>query len=204
LGALIRWLVTVCLAIVAGMGSALWMTGWTPLPPLVGISSIAINGWTSDPAIGSEAANPYMRAYIARRGLLGLRREEATYYLRTEDDSGQPLRENCAYVIEGEAPDARWWSVTLYAADNYLAQNDDRAHSIDMTRAIMGEDGRWHATIQAADPGDGSFWVSNRNAGNFDLLFRLYNASDAVLETPETALVPPDVLLLGCQEEDAG
>lgn len=199
MGALIRWFITILLASIAGASSALWMTGWTALPPLFGISAIEINGWTSDPAIGSEAANPYMRAYIARRGLLGLRREEATYYLRTSDDHRQRLRENCAYVIEGETPDARWWSVTLYAADNYLAQNDDAAHSVDMTRAITGEDGRWRATIQAADPGDGSFWISSRNAGDFDLLLRLYNASESILETPETALATPDILLLGCQ-----
>jgi len=203
LGALIRWLVAIVLACVAGIGSALWMTGWTSLPPLVGLSTIDINDWTSDPAIGSETANPYMRAYIARRGLLGLRREEATYYLRTVDDGGQPLRENCAYVIEGETPDARWWSVTLYAGDNYLVENEDDAHSIDMTRAIIGADGFWRATIQATDPGDGSFWVSSRNAGQFDLLLRLYNAGDAVLETPETALTTPDILLLGCQDGGA-
>jgi len=202
LGALIRWLSTFLLAGIVGIGSALWMTGWTPLAPVVGISAIEINHWTSDPAIGSESANPYIRAYIARRGLLGLRREEATYYLRNVDDSAQPLREDCAYVVEGVVPDSRWWSVTLYASDNYLAQNDDDAHSIDRTRAVIGSDGKWRATIQATDPADGSFWVSSRNAGNFDLILRLYNASDDVLETPQTALVTPDIVTLGCRAGD--
>mgnify|MGYP000221117388 CR=1 FL=1 len=203
MGALIRWLATLALALIAGVGSALWLAGWTPLDPPGLFRSIEVNRWTSDPAIGSETADPYTRAYVARRGLLGLRREEATYYLRAVDDEGAALRADCAYVIEGAVPDARWWSVTLYAGDYFLAQNGDDAHSIDASRAVIGADGRWRATLQASDPGDGSFWISSRNAGEFDLLYRLYNASDAVLETPETALVTPDIIRLGCRGEDA-
>lgn len=198
MGTLIRWLLTLALATFAGLGSALYMSGWLAFNPPGLFRTIEINGWTSDPAIGSPAAGPYTRAYVARRGLLGLRREEATYYLRAVDDAGRQLREDCAYVLEGEVPDARWWSVTLYAGDYYLAQNEDDAHSIDMTRAVIAADGVWRAAIQPADPGDGSFWISSRNAGQFDLIYRLYNASPAVLETPETALVTPRIIRLGC------
>lgn len=198
MGVVIRWLVTLVLAVFAGLGSALFMSGWLAFNPHGLFRTIEVNDWTSDPAIGSPAAGPYTRAYVARRGLLGLRREEAVYYLRVTDDNGHRLRENCAYVLEGGMPDARWWSVTLYAADYYLAQNSDDAHSIDGTRAMAGEDGLWRATIQATDPGDGSFWISSRNAGQFDLIYRLYNASPAVLETPETALVTPRIIRLGC------
>lgn len=198
---MIRWMATIVLAVLTGFGSALWLAGWTPLDPPGLFRSIEVDGWTSDPAIGSPAADPYTRAYVARRGLLGLRREEATYYLRVNDDDGNALREDCAYVLEGEVPDARWWSVTLYAGDYFLAQNGDDAHSIDASRATIGDDGRWRATIQPEPPGDGSFWISSRQAGRFDLLYRLYNADPAVLETPETALVVPSVIRLGCRGE---
>lgn len=201
MGTLIRWLITLALAVLAGLGTALYMSGWLAFNPPGLFRTIEVNGWTSDPAIGSPAAGPYTRAYVARRGLLGLRREEATYYLRMVDDAGHRLRENCAYVLEGGMPDARWWSVTLYADDYYLAQNGDNAHSIDGTRAMAGEDGLWRATIQATDPGDGSFWISSRNAGQFDLIYRLYNAGPAVLETPETALTVPRIIRMGCQGE---
>ncbi|WP_394692755.1 DUF1214 domain-containing protein [Hyphobacterium sp.] len=203
MGALTRWGVTLVLAVLTGIGSAVWLGGWTPLNPPGLFRSININNWTSDPAIGSPAADPYTRAYVARRGLLGLRREEATYYLRAVDDEGQPLLDHCAYVIEGEVPDARWWSVTLYADDYFLAQNEDDAHSIDMTRAVIDSDGMWRAVIQSTDPADGSFWISSRNAGRFDLIYRLYNASEAILETPGNALVTPRIIRLGCQGEMA-
>lgn len=201
MAAVIRWLATLVLAILTGAGSALWLTGWTPIDPPGLFQAIEIEDWRSDPAIGSEAADPYTRAYVARRGLLGLRREEAIYYLRNVDDDGARLQERCAYVIEGEVPDARWWSVTLYADDYYLAQNSDDAHSVDASGIAVSGDGRWRATIQADDPEDGSFWISSRTAGEFDLLFRLYNASEALLETPETAFLPPRIIPLGCQEE---
>ena len=203
MGALTRWGVTLVLAVLTGIGSAVWLGGWTPLNPPGLFRSININNWTSDPAIGSPAADPYTRAYVARRGLLGLRREEATYYLRAVDDEGQPLLDHCAYVIEGEVPDARWWSVTLYADDYFLAQNEDDAHSIDMTRAVIDSDGMWRAVIQSADPADGSFWISSRNAGRFDLIYRLYNASEAILESPGNALVTPRIIRLGCEGEMA-
>lgn len=201
MGTVIRWLITLVLAILAGLGSALYMSGWLAFNPPGLFRTIEVNGWTSDPAIGSTAAGPYTRAYVARRGLFGLRREEATYYLRSVDEDGHRLHEDCAYVLEGDMPDVRWWSVTLYAGDYYLAQNDDDAHSVDMTRTVPGEDGLWRATIQATDPSDGSFWISSRNAGQFDLLYRLYNASPDVLETPETALATPRIIPLGCQGE---
>lgn len=201
MGTLIRWLITLVLALFAGLGSALYMSGWLAINPPGLFRTIEVNGWTSDPAIGSPAAGPYTRAYVARRGLLGLRREEATYYLQMVDDAGRRLREDCAYVLEGEVPDARWWSVTLYAGDYYLAQNGDDAHSIDMTRAGIDTDGLWRAVIQPTDPADGAVWISSRNAGRFDLIYRLYNAGDAVLETPETALVTPRIIRLGCQGE---
>jgi hypothetical protein len=203
MGNVIRWLVTTSLAIVIGVGSALYFAGWLPLNPPGLFRAIELNQWTSDPAIGSPAADPYTRAYVARRGLLGLRREEATYYLRAVDDAGRLLRDDCAYVMEGMAPDARWWSVTLYADDYYLALNEDDAHSIDMTRAVIGDDRMWRATIQPTDPADGSFWISSRNAGRFDLIYRLYNASEAVLEAPESALVTPSIIRLGCEERPA-
>jgi hypothetical protein len=199
--AVIRWIATLLLAVLTGFGSALWLTGWTPLDPPGLFRAIEINGWTSDPAIGSPAAGPYMRAYVARRGLLGLRREEAAYFLRATDDDGEALREDCAYVLEGRAPAARWWSVTLYADDYFLARNDDAAHSIDASRAVFAGDGKWRATIQSDNPGDGSQWISSREAGRFDLLYRLYMADSAVLETPETALDVPTVIRLGCRGE---
>jgi hypothetical protein len=203
MGIVIRWLLTVSLAIATGVGSALYLAGWLPLNPPGLFRAIELNHWTSDPAIGSTTADPYTRAFVARRGLLGLRREEATYYLRAVDDEGQTLRDHCAYVIEGEVPDARWWSVTLYADDYYLARNEDGAHSIDMTRAVIDADGMWRATIQPTDPADGSFWISSRNAGRFDLIYRLYNASEAILDSPESALVTPRIVRLGCEGERA-
>ncbi|WP_421790445.1 DUF1214 domain-containing protein [Hyphobacterium sp.] len=200
---MIRWIVTLLLGAVTGLTSALWLSGWTPLDPPGLFQAIEVDDWRSDAAIGSDAADPYTRAYVARRGLLGLRREEATYYLRNVDDDGAQLSENCAYVIEGEAPAARWWSVTLYASDYFLAQNTDDAHSADASRLPVDEDGLWRATIQAENPGDGSFWISSRYAGEFDLLFRLYNASEDVLNTPEDILVAPNIVRLGCQEGGA-
>ena len=53
MGIVIRWLLTVSLAIATGVGSALYLAGWLPLNPPGLFRAIELNHWTSDPAIGS-------------------------------------------------------------------------------------------------------------------------------------------------------
>ena len=136
---------------------------------------------------------------MARRGLLALNRSEAIYYTRYDDSDGAPLRADCAYVVEGQPPDGGWWSLTLYAADDFLAVNGDHAHSVNADGVSAGTDNQWRATIQDEMPGDGSAWISSRNAGLFSLTYRVYQPSQALQISP-SRLVPPRIIRLGCQE----
>lgn len=132
-------------------------------------------GWTHSRAAGSSAADPYTRAVIAREGLLALSAREALYFNLSEDEYGRPLSEACIYELSGRALEARWWSVTLYASDHYLAQNTDHAAAVDATRVRYGADGVWRARI-APVRGDAAHWLSSRNArGGFSLTLRVYN-----------------------------
>lgn len=191
------------LALALGAGSALWLAGWLPMgSPVVAAGGISVDGWVTHRAIGSEAANPWLRAYVARRGLLALNRSEAIYYTRYDDSDGAPLNAACAYVVEGLPPDGGWWSLTLYAADDYLAVNGDNAHSVNADGVSTGNDGQWRATVQAEPPGDGSAWISSRSAWRYSLTFRVYQPSPALQDDP-SRLAPPRVIRLGCREGDA-
>lgn len=191
------------LALALGVGSALWLSGWLPVGSPVGrTGGIDVEGWVTHPAIGSEAANPWLRAYIAQRGLLALNRSEAIYYTRYDDSEGAPLNSACAYVVEGLPPDGVWWSLTLYAADDFLAVNGDDAHSVNADGVSAGTDNQWRATIQDEAPGDGSAWISSRNAGRFSLTYRVYQPSQALQIAP-SRLDAPRVVRLGCREDAA-
>jgi hypothetical protein len=157
--------------------------------------NVDVRGWRSDFAIGSEAADPYTRARVARYGLLALAKSEAVYFTRATDEDGAPLREACTYRLSGGAMPAGWWSVTLYDAASMLPANSDGALSIDASRAGAGA---WEAVIAAQRPEGADHWISSRNAATFDLTLRLYMPEPAVIETPTTALVPPRIERLTC------
>lgn len=168
LGRILAW--TAALVAGALIGVA---TGWAALS--LGQSNFmeSYGAWRFSRAAGSTAADPYTRAIIAREGLLALSNHEALYYSLYEDDQGRPLSESCIYELDGLPLAARWWSVTLYASDNFLARNTDSAHSADTTR--LGNDGPWRVRI-APVRGDAVHWISSREARRgFLLMLRVYN-----------------------------
>jgi hypothetical protein len=142
--------------------------------------------WSHNRAAGSEAAGPYTRAIIAREGLLALSAREALYFSLEQDEQGRPLDEGCIYEINGLPLEARWWSLTLYADDNFLAQNSDGAPSIDASRALTDSIGGWRTRVSPVR-GDAANWISSRNAGRgFILMLRVYNAYDEFRASAET------------------
>jgi hypothetical protein len=154
----------------------------------VSAPSVSISGWRISPLVGTIAADPYTRAAIAKSGLLALTRKEAIY-LSAESDTktGQKLVENCDYLVEGSKLPARWWSITLYADDDFLAQNDDGHPSFDATK--IGQNPTFKVTISQNKPATGD-WISNKNSGNFDLTLRLYNPEPIALEDTDSLNLP--------------
>lgn len=184
------------LAVITGIVSALLMSGLigNHRPKLV--TSIHIQNWESDWAIGTQATTPHMRAYIARRGLLALPKSEAVYFIRKVDDNGQALTEQCTYIVSGGAQMAQWWSMTLYDSDDRLPLNDDGAYSVDQTG--VGSD-KWAVHVQPNMPENKDNWLSSRSAGEFDLMLRLYKPESALLVSPSDNFSPPSIKRVNCQ-----
>jgi hypothetical protein len=189
------YLAAVILGLGLGLGSALWLAGLWPARSTMAFGNVDVGGWRSDFAVGSEAADPYTRARVARHGLLALAKTEAVYFTRSVDDSGEPLREACTYRLAGGAMPAGWWSVTLYDNQSMLPANTDEALSIDASSAGTGA---WSAIIAPQRPQGGEAWISSRSAGNFDLTLRLYMPTTALLAQPNAALDPPTVERMDC------
>jgi hypothetical protein len=169
-------------AILAGLalGSA---SAWAALALGASLLSEHYGAWAHRPAAGAVAADPYTRAIVASEGLLALTAREALYFTLERDGQGRPLDESCSYTLTGGDVAARWWSVTLYAGDDYLAQNSDNAHSIDAT-GLAG--GAWSARVSPTS-GDAANWLSSRGAGRgFSLSLRVYQPRDDFRPSPET------------------
>ncbi|MGQ0533911.1 MAG: DUF1214 domain-containing protein [Caulobacteraceae bacterium] len=176
---ILAWLAAIVAGALLGAASA-----WATLS--FGASSFTehYGAWVHSRAAGSSAADPYTRAIVAREGLLALSAREALYFSLYEDEHGRPLSESCIYELSGRPLDARWWSITLYADDNFLAQNTDAAHSIDTTR--VGNDRAWLARISPVR-GDTAYWVSSRAARrDFVIMLRVYNPQRDFRASEET------------------
>ena len=186
------WAGAVLVGLVLGAGSAWWA--------LSAESSAFVEHlgpWSWSRATGSTGAGPYTRAIIARDALLALNADEALYLNLDRDENGRPLQEACIYELSGGDIPARWWSVTLYAKDNYLARNDDHAFSIDATRVRPDENGRWSARISAVR-GEAPLWISSRSAGrDFSLTLRAYIPAD---DFPSDASQLPSLRTLSCPD----
>lgn len=192
------FLMAAAAGVALGLGSALWLAGLWPAASKMAFGNVNVGGWRSDFTTGSEAADPYTRARVARHGLLALAKTEAVYFSRGDDDAGEPLREACSYRLSGGAMPAGWWSITLYDAKSMLPANTDDALSVDAGQ--MGK-GAWSAIIAPRRPSEGGAWISSRGAGGFDLTLRLYVPSPALLAQPNAALDPPRIERLSCEEE---
>ncbi|MDZ4692173.1 DUF1214 domain-containing protein [Terricaulis sp.] len=151
--------------------------------------------WTHSSAAGAAGAGPYTRAIVARDGLLALSAREALYFTLSEDENGRPLDESCIYELSGPPLAARWWSVTLYARDNFLVQNNDHAGSIDASR--LGLSTAWSVRI-APVRGNTPHWLSSRSAGrDFSLTLRVYNPQREFRLSAESL---PTLTTVSCSE----
>ena len=195
-----RSLIIWAIAIAGGIGLGL-VSAVIALAVVPKLSMVERDGWTGHPAAGSAQASPYARAIIARIGLLAMSRDEAVYLDRTRDDDGQPLRGECRYRIAGRALPAQWWSVTLYAEDNYLAQNGEGAPSIDAT-SVLSDQPIWSAEVGPQRPATNTSWIASKGAEQFTLTLRLYRPTTDVFA--KTAAVDlPTITRIDCPTNQA-
>lgn len=184
------WPLTLLAGLAVGTGSAWWIVA------KAGGSGFARNGWTASTTTGSPDADPWTRATVAVRGLLALQKSQAIYLTTRVDSQSVQLREACRYRVTGGPMPGRWWSVTVYAADNYLPRNDDDALSFDATEVTPDANGQWSAMLSAKREGEGA-WASTRNAANYDVTLRIYNPTPEV--QADYARIPlPTVTRLDC------
>lgn len=190
------WIAAAFAGVATGAASAWWATGERAMRRVPSNPS-----WGVDALAGAESAGLYTRARIARIGLLALGRDEAVYYIADRDADGQPLREACEYAVAGGDPPGRWWSLTVYAGDRFLARNDDAAHSVGAGGLAAEADGRWRIRM-APSRGDAAAWLSTRNTGMPTLALRIYRPMAALRADPMRVALPR-IERLRCGEDVA-
>lgn len=189
-----RWAAAGVVAAGLVLGAA---SGWWSITG--GMGGENYRGWYGSSVTGSADAGPWLRARVAVSGLLALTRNQAIYFTRKTDDAGQPLHEGCRYRVSGGPLPGKWWSVTVYAADNYLPLNDDDALAFDATEVHPDAQGQWSGMLSAARP-EGEAWASTRKAGNFDITLRIYQPTQQA-QASFASIPMPKVSKIDCGDK---
>ncbi|MBU3067301.1 DUF1254 domain-containing protein [Nocardia sp. NEAU-G5] len=187
---------------------------WTRLYPRLGdymkqyaSATAAAKGWIDynppGSLLGTTDQHNYARRALALgsgTGMLGLRREEADYWITFTDATGKPMLGSGEYVLHlppGGIPAKAFWSVSLYEVEDggqFLTPNPIDRYEIasNTTDLVTNPDGSIDIRIQSSAPtGDHRpNWLPSPADGRQFILFaRSYIPGDRVLSGAFT--MPP-------------
>lgn len=165
------FLILIVLVIAIGSGAA---SVWYALDAEETPGAVTFGSWTTQPEAGTPAANPYARARLAREGMLVLGRTEGLFFVAERDSGGELLRRECTYVVHGNMPPARFW--TLYAADaslRVLSSRSPRAPALH-SQAVLRQPDNSVAITASPEPAPGN-WLAISGQGPMRLLLTLYD-----------------------------
>ena len=164
-------ILAIAIAIFGGAASV-----WYALDVEHGFGSQTVGVWTSYPDLGSSESDPYSKARVAREGILVLGRAEGLTFAASTDSSGEGLRRECTYVIEGTIPQARFW--TLFAADAALTPitNPFVRPAAVQSQAVLRLPGNGVSVTVSphASPGN---WLETSGKGEAVIVLTLYDTS---------------------------
>ncbi|TGP56993.1 DUF1214 domain-containing protein [bacterium M00.F.Ca.ET.230.01.1.1] len=181
------------LAMAIGLGG---YSVWYALNAQDGVGAIRIGRWTAFPEMGTLAADPYSKARVAREGVLALGQAEGLAFVAERDDTGEPLKRECTYSIEGGYPAARFW--TLYAADQSLGVIDTgktRRSALQSYEVLRQPDNSVVITV-GNRPAPGN-WLLTGGSGKMYFVLTFYDTPIAS-STGLSDVTLPRILKAGC------
>lgn len=159
-----------------------------------------VNGWNSIPACGRPGNGILVRAACAKALPAVNVIEEAAYWTRTKDGSGQTLIGGRDYLLHFPAgqlpPDSAFWSLTVTDIVGYMVRNPINRSSLhDRSDLTHNPDGSIDILLRHDAPtGQERNWLPTP-AGRFKLMLRAYLPGAAILDG--TYRPPPVVRTTG-------
>lgn len=188
----LKLLLSIVVAVTLAAGSA-----WYALRPTDYGGQIKNGEWMTDLTTGTENAGLYQRAQIALYGLWAMSASETVYFVANTDAEGNKLDARCTYRVEGNDPDARWWSLTVYKNFHFVP-NERKIYSVSQTSVQREPDNGWRIFVSPTEQAKN--WLPSGGAASDDLklLFRAYNPSASLVSQIGQAKLPK-VHKEGCQ-----
>ena len=136
------------------------------------------------------AENDLQRAFIGRIGLFALQDSEAIYFIANQDNEGKPLNADSQYLIEGQALDAAYWSITLYGEDHFLIPNEEKRFSYNQVNVQYKDSLKGRYQIQLGGNKTMVNHLPMRGEQQVNLLLRLYQPSSELYTNREGIALP--------------
>lgn len=146
-----------------------------------------IGSWVLPPKM-DLSGHMEARARVALTALFALRETEVLYAVANKDAEGEALDGSYSYRVSGPAPEARYWSITLYGEDFFLIPNEENRYNINGLDVQYDAEGNFSFVI-SPEKKEGP-WLPSDGTQKFDLLLRLYNPSTDLIENLETLSLP--------------
>ena len=136
------------------------------------------------------AENDLQRAFIGRIGLFALQDSEAIYFIANQDNEGKLLNADSQYLIEGQALDAAYWSITLYGEDHFLIPNEEKRFSYNQVNVQYKDSLKGRYQIQLGGNKTMENHLPMRGEQQVSLLLRLYQPSSELYTNREGIALP--------------
>jgi hypothetical protein len=176
-------------------------SAWYSIQRSHGIGAINIGVWAAWPYSGANQADPYTLARITSDSTVPLGAAEGLAFEATRDDDGKFLRLECNYILEGNTPKAKFWSLTPYRQDGKSVRSEKDnsliSYHTNSTRLLRFTDGTFQIALgPVPSPGN---WLATQGNGIFRLVLRLYD-TPITSNTGIAVPVMPKIINIGCPQ----
>ena len=162
--------------VAAGFGIGM-VSAWLMAQSIHPLDAIKLGAWVASPNAGTPDADPYSRARLARTGELPLGSGEGLALVARTDSSGRTLQSDCIYLVSGQTPQARLWTLSVEAADGQPLVSADNITAVGSDGLFRLGDGGLNVVI-APTPQAG-IWLASNGGGHsgspIRLVARLYD-----------------------------
>jgi hypothetical protein len=158
--------------------------------------ALRIGAWTAWPRTGTQDADPYARASIARSGRLPIALGDGLTFMAKTDDQGRRLDGRCDVTVSGVTPAARFWTLTLYSPNGELVANALHRYDFTSQEIVRRADGSFVIVVAPrANPGN---WLPTSGVERYMLALRFYDTAVGVATKEGREIPMPSITTRRC------
>jgi hypothetical protein len=158
--------------------------------------ALRIGAWTAWPKTGTQDADPYAQASIARSGRLPVALGDGLTFLAKNDDDGRRLDGRCDVAVSGATPAARFWTLTVYNLDGELVANSLRRYDFTSQEIVRRGDGSF--TIMVGPRANSGNWLPTGGIDRYMLVLRFYDTAVGVATKEGREIPMPSIKTRSC------